>query len=201
MTDKSKNRGASPIDGEEKPPAPTVAEGTGECEVSGHPIGDDGILAWVARESGEVGGEGFPCPGCEMEADAKVREPVMEPRQIEVLMAFANGTLEEVVDEEFAALRMLGLIDRIYAASYTGPEGWQLLDAGEAMVRRITAANKAISSRAVPSAEEIRDFMASRIGTGLPELDRALKGGIPKDKVAEVWGRAEVPEPEEDDDE
>jgi hypothetical protein len=122
------------------------------------------------------GKEGHECPGCSMEKERE-KEVVLEPRQIEVLMKLAAevpGTLNVETRQVLGELRMLGLVDRIYCAGYTDHRGWQLLDAGVAMV----------SSWAVHIPR-------------LKEMDDVLAGGIPRDKIAQVWGRAEVPEPEE----
>ena len=211
MADKSKNRGASP-NSNNSSSAPTVAEDTSLCEVSGGPIGGDGIGSGVVEDMVEYfepspvaahfvdpDEKEHECPGCVMEGRAK--KLVLGARQIEVLMnlsAKMPGTLSVETRQVLGELRMLGLVDRVYCAGYTDHRGWQLLEAGEAMMCRITVANKAISRRAVPSVDEVRSFMASRAETGIPELDEVLKGGLPRDKIVQVRGRAEVPEPEEE---
>ena len=198
MADKSKNRGASP-NKDSSSSAPTVAEDTSKCEVSGGPIGGDGIGKRVVEEMWDDFGPvtthvlvapGLPCPGCEMEERMEKLEATAnrwmdeKPRLLEVLFDLADRQLKPFVEDtglDLRDLRALGLVDRIYAASYECQEGWQLLGPGKKMVHRRRVRGVA------PSAE---DFMANRIETGIPELDGVLAGGIPPGKIAEVWGTA-----------
>jgi hypothetical protein len=123
-----------------------------------------------------------------------------KPRLQEVLFDLADRQLKpfgEDTETDLKDLRALGLIDRMYAANYKCQEGWQLLGPGKRMVHRRRA--RAVAPSGVDAIKEMRDMMASdHIPHGIAEMNKFMAEGIPRNRIAELWGRAEVPEPEEE---
>jgi hypothetical protein len=115
-----------------------------EMRVRGLPEPREDCIAALALASkdGKISVKDTSPTGRELAAEAYIQGMVLEDEQARVLLELADkkpGTLSSHTRRVMGELRILGLVDRIYAAGYTDHRGWQLLDAGEAMVRQCRA--------------------------------------------------------------